>query len=418
MKISSNKSRFLCFVIILLYSALIAVLIGAIIDLRHVNRGQFAYAEGVYDSRFSMINLPGNMISAPTLPVPIDQKRTDDAFMQHLESNQTIQGRIVTRGYYWHHYASWASSSDGNLLETIAGGFMDQYGWLGTAPVRISNLFSLSLTPVDFASLSISMLAAAPFLAVAVIWLCGVRDHWSIFLALTFSAIITLFYSLLLNTDQLVVSPGFSSIRYVAPSGIAAAFFIDKDIYWRRNPRRALVNTSLLLSVTLALLNGPEFNLIIGVFGVVGIAPGLFKYARNWGRVKGIYAFLPYFLEYRSCSITFSCLLIGLTQNLLKIGAGGRILAGSAAEGNMNISAYLTFILGLLLWAVASEVSTSVPSYAVNKICSLMPFLGISLYSFAFWGSPNHAAAILLIGLPVLSLCMAQAAQGLISDAS
>lgn len=395
-----NRTAAILLAALTLYSVLLCLIHGCIVDLTLSRRGQFAYQERLYGNQKVMVNIAEKHLFLDYSGKLGDGSQLDRHYLQVLGRNPTAQMRTATRGFYWHHYASWASSVEGSPVKSILSSFTNQYGILGTASVGIANFFSMRINPLGFATWSLGQIAFLPILTCIYFRICGICSQRVLSTCLLIACGLSIIYMGLLNIDQLVLSPGFSVSRYIASSGIAAILFIDSDDKWRALANRASKGRRTALFASLGLLNGAEFNILLTTSSLIVFVYLVIAGKRGDATGKKSFPYLKYVII---LAITSACQI-----SLKVICDGNRALYGSASEGNLNSFALLLLIISIWLCTRTTLQGSFLAALVGSRFAALIPLMGLPMYTYAFWGSPNHAASLIILGLPTFTLCLSE----------
>ena len=383
-------------------------------DIGAMSRGQYSYLEGKLDISKTMLNIRSSSPEHIVIkPGKISEKEIN-VFDEQLETNRTVLGRTSMRGFYWHHYASWSSEISDDAFKYIEKSFIDQYGILGALQAKFSETLELKLTPNEFAQLNTILAALNPIIACTLILICTrvTKVRWT--QVILFSFIYTLAYLLLLNVDQLTISPGFGNLRYTSSSALCLFFFVTIDPYWSKSVRKNKGRIFLTCVFSLfAFANSMQFNLLILSVPLAcdGIAKAKTLFLKRFpqrllitkesenGKPIGI-------LRKRFIIILSSTVITQYIISILNESARGML--SSSSEGNLNISGYIIFCIGVVIWALSGKGLRLYKILNYKRCIAISPFIASSLYCFNFWGSPDHACALILIGMPIFCICSAE----------
>ena len=321
-----------------------------------------------------------------------------------LECNPIFKSQFLNRGFYLHHIASYMESVNEKSPLLFFKIVANQYGLAG---------ISWAIILLEFGkSFSLSQLAVANLLTGILV--LGAYSFWLLrsfgfnlrsFFMLSGMMIAMVLYVIGVNSQQLLLSPGFGLVRYT-PAIILGCCQCLRIVYPIKYIKKSRVDMWCIAAIS---FNSLSFNIVYVASSFIGFLASR-PIATHFPLFRLAYLEVIYqrgVADVRARIVVFGLLFSSLqfiSERIVSGFGSGRGITDSIMEGQHSLE-YIKLIaasfLGIAIIALLSRIYLVFSRMIFGELyCLLILNSGYLVYTAMFWGSPNHALGGMVMTMP------------------
>lgn len=321
-----------------------------------------------------------------------------------LECNSIFKSQFLNRGFYLHHIASYMESVNEKSSLLFFKIVANQYGLAGISwgliLLKLGKSFSLSELAVANLLTGILVLGAYSF------WMLrSFGFNLRSFLILSGMMISMILYVIGVNSQQLLLSPGFGLVRYT-PAIILGCCQCLRIVYPIKFIKKSGVDIWCIAAIS---FNSLSFNILYVASSFIGFLTSrpiaihfpLFRFAYMEVIRQMAVA------DVRARIVVFSLLFSSLqfiSQRIVSGDGSGRGVTDSMMEGQHSLEYIKVIAASFLIIAIIALLSRIYLGFSRiifgELYCLLILNSGYLMYTAMFWGSPNHALGGMVMTMP------------------